>query len=167
MSSAADKLAQHTSTAKARKDLKDTETPHLKEIDKEFQRRAQLLGRPGAVSKAHQAVKDEIKSRGSKLSLISLDEYSAEADEAWSLANPPVWPWASKLPFGPGHPLWTYWTRGKGAAKWMSSANPWTTLHALLLKYVGPKAAGETTNVMLATPKGRALFKAHHGKKAA
>lgn len=46
----------------------------------------------------------------------------------------------------------------------MSSPTPWTTLHALLLKYVGPQAAGLTTNVMLATAKGRALFKAHHGK---
>lgn len=68
----------------------------------------------------------------------------------------------SKLPFGPGHALWTYWTVGEGAAKWLSSPTPWTTLHALLLKYVGPQAAGETTNVMLATPAGKALFEAHH-----
>lgn len=69
----------------------------------------------------------------------------------------------SKLPFGPGTKLWEYWTVGKGAAKWMSSPQPWTTLHAELTKYIGPEAAGLTTNVMLATPAGRALFKLHHG----
>lgn len=69
---------------------------------------------------------------------------------------------ASKLPFGPGHALWTYWTVGEGSAKWISSPTPWTTLHALLLKYIGPQAAGLTTNVMLASPEGRALFAAHH-----
>jgi hypothetical protein len=82
------------------------------------------------------------------------------------------WPTAqlaeSRLKFSPGTALWRYWTRGKGAAKWMGSPTPWTTLHGLLLKYVGPQAAGLTTNVMLATPAGRALFKKHHsGKKAA
>ncbi|HEY3691261.1 MAG TPA: HK97 family phage prohead protease [Pseudonocardiaceae bacterium] len=70
---------------------------------------------------------------------------------------------ASRLPFGPGHPLWTYWTVGEGFAQWSVSPTPWTTLHGLLLKYVGPQAAGETTNVMLATPAGKALFEAHHG----
>jgi uncharacterized protein len=69
---------------------------------------------------------------------------------------------ASKLPFGPGHPLWTFWTVGKGFAEWSISPTPWQTLHDLLEKYVGPHAAGETTNVMLATPAGRALFEAHH-----
>lgn len=54
--------------------------------------------------------------------------------------------------------------RGKGQAKWIGSPTPWTTLHALLLKYVGPAAAGLTTNVMMASPEGRAAFKAHHGK---
>jgi hypothetical protein len=73
----------------------------------------------------------------------------------------------SRLKFSPGTALWRYWTVGKGAAKWMSSPNPWTTLHGLLLKYVGPMAAGLTTNVMLATPAGRALFKQHHGGKKA
>lgn len=68
----------------------------------------------------------------------------------------------SKLPFGPGHALWTYWTVGEGFDQWSVSPNPWTTLHALLLKHVGPQAAGETTNVMLATPAGKALFEAHH-----
>jgi hypothetical protein len=72
----------------------------------------------------------------------------------------------SGLQFKPGTALWRYWTRGKGAAKWMSSPKPWTTLRSLLIKYVGPKAAGLTTNVMLATPAGRKLFKLHHGKGA-
>lgn len=26
-----------------------------------------------------------------------------------------------------------YWTKGEGAAKWVASPHPWTTLHALLL----------------------------------
>lgn len=74
------------------------------------------------------------------------------------------WPtmFGSKLPFGPGTALWLYWVSGKGAAKWMSSPKPWTTLRSLLIKYVGPKAAGLTTNIMLASPQGRALFKKHH-----
>jgi hypothetical protein len=71
---------------------------------------------------------------------------------------------ASRLQFRPGTALWRYWTRGKGAAKWMSAAHPWTTLRTLLLKYVSPGVAkGLATNIMLATPAGRALFKAHHG----
>lgn len=71
----------------------------------------------------------------------------------------------SGLQFRPGTALWRYWTVGKGSAKWKLAAHPWKTLQALLTKYVGPgKAKGLATNIMLATPAGRALFKAHHGK---
>lgn len=142
MEAAANHLATKGSVREARAAVKETATEHLHALDRTMADRAAQLGKAGKVSKAHQAVKDELKSRGAK----ALSAF------------------ASKLPFGPGHPLWTYWTVGKGAAKWMGSVNPWTTLHALLLKYVGPRAAGLTTNVMRSTPAGRALFDKHHGK---
>jgi hypothetical protein len=71
---------------------------------------------------------------------------------------------ASKLPFGPGSKLWVYWTVGEGSAKWLGSPTPWTTLRDLLIKAGVPdhEAPGLATNIMRATPEGRALFKAHH-----
>lgn len=39
-----------------------------------------------------------------------------------------------------------YWTTGPGRAKWATSPHPWTTLHALLLKYMSDaKARGLAT----------------------
>lgn len=39
--------------------------------------------------------------------------------------------------------LRAYWTKGPGLARWANNAHPWTTLVALLTKYVGPiKAKG-------------------------
>lgn len=77
----------------------------------------------------------------------------------------------SRLQYGRGSKLWKYWVYGKGTARWMGAANPWTTLRAALLKEGVPpgQVNGLTTNIMQATPAGRALFKAHHdaGKSAA
>ena len=42
----------------------------------------------------------------------------------------------------PGHDqLHHYWTLGKGRRLWVDSPKPWTTLVALLTKYVGPEKA--------------------------
>lgn len=59
-----------------------------------------------------------------------------------------------------------YWTVGKGQARWIASPTPWTTLRALLVKAGVPvtQAAGLATEIMQATPEGRAAFKAHHSK---
>jgi hypothetical protein len=48
----------------------------------------------------------------------------------------------------------------------MGAAHPWTKLRDELIKEGVPasQADGLATNIMMATPAGRALFKAHHGK---
>jgi len=71
---------------------------------------------------------------------------------------------ASKLQYGKGSHLWHYWVYGEGAARWMHSAHPWTTLRDLLIEEGVPahEADGLATNIMQATPAGKALFKAHH-----
>lgn len=71
----------------------------------------------------------------------------------------------SNLKYGPGSSLWKYWTGPEGFARYASSPKPWETLRAALLKEGVPvtMADGLTTNIMQATPAGRALFKAHHG----
>lgn len=43
---------------------------------------------------------------------------------------------------GNARTLRTYWTKGPGLARWATKPHPWTTLRALLLKHVGPGAAG-------------------------
>lgn len=56
----------------------------------------------------------------------------------------------SKLQFSPGTPLWNYWTKGKGAAKWTGKQHKWSTLNALL-KAAGVPAGevdGLTTNII-------------------
>lgn len=194
MEAAANHLARQPSKAAARKAVKETATEHLHALDKTFAGRASLLGKAGQVSKAHQAVKDELKARGQKAlgahAVVELDEQpdyfrffgplfeasgcelDADGLPVFDEAQPVLmerWPdllpgvLASGLQFKPGTALWKYWTRGKGFAKWIGSPTPWTTLRALLIKYVGKQAAGLTTNVMLATPAGRAAFKRHHG----
>ncbi|MEU8636785.1 HK97 family phage prohead protease [Amycolatopsis sp. NPDC048633] len=74
----------------------------------------------------------------------------------------------SNLKYGPGSPLWKYWTGPEGLARYGAAAEPWTTLRDALLKEGVPvtMADGLATNVMQATPAGRALFAAHHGKIA-
>ncbi|AVJ50277.1 hypothetical protein I5J36_gp61 [Mycobacterium phage Mendokysei] len=42
---------------------------------------------------------------------------------------------------GPSGPINHYWTKGKGAAKWVSSPHPYTTLVALLEKYISSSQA--------------------------
>lgn len=77
----------------------------------------------------------------------------------------------SGLQFGRGSKLWRYWTTGKGTARYLGSPHPWTALRdalrdALLKEGVpAGQADGLATNIMLATPAGRAAFKAHHGGK--
>ncbi|GAB3372540.1 HK97 family phage prohead protease [Amycolatopsis echigonensis] len=74
---------------------------------------------------------------------------------------------ASKLPYGPGHPLWRYWTGPEGFAKYARSPHPWRKLRDELIKAGVPvgQADGLTTNIMQATSAGRSLFKLHHGGK--
>lgn len=73
----------------------------------------------------------------------------------------------SRLQVGRGSKLWLYWTGRKGSARYMGSADPWTTLRDALIKEEVPpgQAPGLATNIMMATPAGRALFKAHHKGK--
>lgn len=74
----------------------------------------------------------------------------------------------SNLKHGPGSPLWEYWTGPEGFARYAAAADPWTTLRDALVKEGTPTtmADGLATNIMQATPAGRALYAAHHGKKA-
>jgi HK97 family phage portal protein len=71
---------------------------------------------------------------------------------------------ASELEISPGTSLWIYWTVGKGTARWMEKPHPWTALRdALISEGVSPRqAVGLATNIMQATPAGKALFAAHH-----
>lgn len=78
---------------------------------------------------------------------------------------------ASQLQLTPnGRKLWQYWTGPEGLARYAKSANPWTTLRDALLAesakngepLTPDEANGLATNIMQATPTGRALFKAHH-----
>lgn len=73
----------------------------------------------------------------------------------------------SQLPFGPGSSLWTYWTKGKGAAQWVGSQHKWTTLNNLLKKAGVPAKSvdGLTTNIIEAVLPG--YMAKTHGKKAA
>lgn len=74
----------------------------------------------------------------------------------------------SKLEFGKGSKLWDYWTGSKGFARYGAADHPWTTLKAELISEGVPahEAGGLATNIMMATPAGRALFaKGHKGKK--
>jgi HK97 family phage prohead protease len=74
----------------------------------------------------------------------------------------------SNLKYGPGSTLWKYWVGPEGFARYAGAAEPWTTLRDALLKEGVPAtmADGLATNIMQATPAGRALFAAHHGKNA-
>lgn len=42
---------------------------------------------------------------------------------------------------GPSGPINAYWTEGAGKAKWAATPHPYTTLVALLEKYVSEKIA--------------------------
>lgn len=71
----------------------------------------------------------------------------------------------SKLPIGPGHKLWEYWTVGKGAAKWVGALHKWTTLHRHLLEAGVPahEAKGLTTNIINFVMPGYMKIAHHHG----
>jgi HK97 family phage prohead protease len=57
---------------------------------------------------------------------------------------------ASDLKYGKGSALWDYWTKGKGAAKWIGAVHKWTMLHGLLVAAGVPasEADGLTTNII-------------------
>ncbi|GAB3154241.1 hypothetical protein GCM10027258_57820 [Amycolatopsis stemonae] len=95
--------------------------------------------------------------------LAGLPELSTAAEELTRSAHG-----GSNLKHGPGSPLWKYWTGPEGFARYAGAADPWTTLRDALIKEGTPAtmADGLATNIMQATPAGRALFAAHHGKKA-
>lgn len=63
-----------------------------------------------------------------------------------------------------GRNLWNWLTSTPGMSHYIGAEHPWTTLRDFLVEHgVTPEQAeGETTNIMLATPAGRAAFKAHH-----
>lgn len=74
---------------------------------------------------------------------------------------------ASQLMLRPGTALWEYWTVGAGFRKWSIAPHPWQTLHDLLIAESHGKVPvadvnGLVTNIMQATPAGRALFALHH-----
>lgn len=91
--------------------------------------------------------------------IAGLPTLSADAELLTRSANG-----GSNLKYGPGSTLWKYWTGPEGLARYAGAADPWTTLRAALLKEGAPAtmADGLATNIMQATPVGRALFAAHH-----
>lgn len=66
-----------------------------------------------------------------------------------------------------GRKLWKWLTSAEGTAHFAGSPHPWTALVAFLVsKGVPPgQAHGEATNVMMATPAGKALFAMGHKGK--
>jgi hypothetical protein len=71
---------------------------------------------------------------------------------------------ASRLPLTPhGKQLWD-WLTGEGKKIWVGKPHPWTAVRDFLLKHGVPanRADGEATNILMATPEGRAAFKAGH-----
>lgn len=71
---------------------------------------------------------------------------------------------ASNLKHGKGSKLWKYWTGSEGFARYAGSDTPWETLrNALLSEGVPPgQADGLATNIMMATPAGKALYAKGH-----
>lgn len=90
--------------------------------------------------------------------MASLPVLSADAELLTRAAQ-------SGLKYGRGSDLWLYWVGPEGFARFASSPDPWTTLRDALIKEGVPasQADGLATEIMLATPAGKALFKAHHG----
>lgn len=72
------------------------------------------------------------------------------------------------MEIGRGSKLWRYWTGPKGFGRYARASHPWTALRDALISEGVPasQADGLATNIMMATPAGRALFKAHHGREA-
>ncbi|MEU0467295.1 hypothetical protein ABZ215_25110 [Amycolatopsis sp. NPDC006131] len=70
----------------------------------------------------------------------------------------------SRLPLTPhGKQLWD-WLIGEGQKEYIGKPHPWTALYRFLIKHGVPpeQAEGLATNVLMATPAGRAAFKAGH-----
>ena len=76
---------------------------------------------------------------------------------------------ASRLQATPnGRKLWD-WLTGEGKKEYIGKPHPWTALYNFLVKHgVPPKQAeGETSNILLATPAGRAAYaQGHSGHKS-
>jgi HK97 family phage portal protein len=71
----------------------------------------------------------------------------------------------SRLPLTEhGLNLWRWLTGPEGMAEYLPKPHPWTALRDFLLAHDVPahEVEGEATNIMLATPAGRAAFAAHH-----
>lgn len=71
---------------------------------------------------------------------------------------------ASRLPATPhGRNLWK-WLIGEGQKEYIGKPHPWTALRNFLIKHGVPasQADGAATNILMATPQGRAAFKAGH-----
>jgi hypothetical protein len=71
----------------------------------------------------------------------------------------------SRLQLTPqGRKLWKYWLSSEGMARYIGKPHPWTALRDALLKEGVPanQADGLATNILQATPQGRAAFKAGH-----
>lgn len=67
-----------------------------------------------------------------------------------------------------GPKLWKYWTKGEGVGRYIGKPHPWTALRNALLKEGVPAhmVDGLATNIMMATPAGKAAYKqGHPGKK--
>jgi hypothetical protein len=72
---------------------------------------------------------------------------------------------ASRLPLTEhGRNLWDWLTGPGGLAQFAADPQPWTALRDFLIRHGvdAAQAPGEATNIMQATPAGRALFALHH-----
>jgi HK97 family phage prohead protease len=118
---------------------------------------------PAATIASVRAQSTTDRTRQAEQILAGLPTLSADADQLTRSANG-----GSNLKFGPGSPLWKYWTGPEGFARYAGAAKPWTALRDALVKEGVPTtmADGLATNIMQATPAGRGLYAAHHGKKA-
>jgi hypothetical protein len=73
---------------------------------------------------------------------------------------------ASRLQATPnGRKLWN-WLTGEGKKEYIGKPHPWTAIRDFLLKHGVPpqQADGEATNILMATPEGRAAFQQGHSK---
>lgn len=70
----------------------------------------------------------------------------------------------SRLQLKPGTALWQWFTVGAGFRTWSVSPHPWQTIVDMVESHGVPpsQSHGEATNIMQATPAGRALFALHH-----
>lgn len=70
----------------------------------------------------------------------------------------------SGLQIGEGSALWKYWVHGEGLAKWADSPTPFTTLVALLSKYVDPGEVKGLAATMFAAVFHETPYQHAHGR---